>query len=152
MKIQILLPAPMKDRGLLSLVEDYRARLRGRFSLEVISVRGEKSGSPNALRIEADRLRSRVPDGFHRVALDATGRAQTSEEFAEFLQTRIHQSTRGIAFFIGSANGLDRALLQEADRVLSLSKMTLPHQMAVTLLAEQLYRADAIHRGAPYHR
>ncbi len=152
MKIQILLPAPLKDRGLQALVEDYRVRLRGRFTLEVISVRGEKSESPKALANEADRLRSRIPDGYYKVALDATGRAHTSEAFAAWIQTRIRESTRGIAFLIGSANGLDRQLLQEMDHVLSLSKMTLPHQMAVTLLAEQLYRADAISRGAPYHR
>jgi 23S rRNA (pseudouridine1915-N3)-methyltransferase len=152
MKILLLLPAPLKDRGLQALAESYVARLRGRFSVEIVSVRQEKSESPRALEIEAERLRAQVPKGFFRVALDATGRQHTSEDFARWLDTRVRESTRGIAFLIGSANGLDRALVQEVDLVLSLSKMTLPHQMAVTLLTEQLYRADAILRGAPYHR
>ena len=152
MKILILMPAPMKDKGLLNLVEDYRKRLRGRFTLEVISVRAEKSESPRALAIEAERLIQRIPEGFLRVALDATGKQKTSEAFSQWLGNRVRESTRGIAFLIGSANGLDRNLVANADQVLSLSRMTLPHQMAVTLLTEQLYRADAILRGAPYHR
>jgi 23S rRNA (pseudouridine1915-N3)-methyltransferase len=152
MKILILMPAPMKDKGLLSLVEDYRKRLRGRFTLEVISVRAEKSESPRALAIEAERLIQRIPEGFLQVALDATGKQKTSEAFSQWLGNRVRESTRGIAFLIGSANGLDRNLVANANQVLSLSKMTLPHQMAVTLLTEQLYRADAILRGAPYHR
>ena len=57
-----------------------------------------------------------------------------------------------MAFWIGSAYGLAPSLVQTADLSLSLSSMTFPHQLAVTMLAEQLYRAHAIASGSPYHK
>ena len=62
------------------------------------------------------------------------------------------RSSAGVAFVIGGAFGLGDAVLSRSRRQLSLSAMTLPHEMARLVLAEQLYRAGTILRGEPYHK
>jgi 23S rRNA (pseudouridine1915-N3)-methyltransferase len=104
-----------------------------------------------ARRIEADRLRAACPAGAFLVALTRTGRVRTSEQFAEQVG-RWRESPREVAVLIGGAWGLADALIAEADTTLSLSTMTLPHELARLVLLEQLYRAGTILRGEPYHK
>jgi 23S rRNA (pseudouridine1915-N3)-methyltransferase len=123
---------------------------------ELITVKGEKIEDPRsaavALRKEAERLTQRTPPGYTRVALTPDAKGMTSEALASWLADQELRATPGIAFLVGSAYGLDLTLIRDADRRLSLSPMTLPHQLAVTVLAEQLYRATTILTGAPYHK
>ena len=86
------------------------------------------------------------------VVLDERGRALTSEGFARRLGDFEARSTPGLDFVIGSDLGLDRDLVAAADWTLSLSPMTLPHQLARLLLWEQLFRATHILGGGGYHR
>ena len=74
-----------------------------------------------------------------------------SEELAA-MTTRWAESGRGLAFVIGGAEGLDPAVLARADARLSLGRLTWPHALVRGLLAEALYRAQAIRAGHPYHR
>jgi 23S rRNA (pseudouridine1915-N3)-methyltransferase len=75
-----------------------------------------------------------------------------SRELATYLDRHAVRSSAGVAFVIGGAFGLDPAVLKVARRALSLSSMTLVHEMARLVLAEQLYRAGTILRGEPYHK
>ena len=75
-----------------------------------------------------------------------------SRELAGYLERHGIRASAGVAFVIGGAFGLGSAVLERARRTLSLSKMTLPHEMARLLLMEQLYRAGTISRGEPYHK
>jgi len=91
-------------------------------------------------------------DGWHAIALDRTGKAHTSEQLAELLRDLEERPPQRTAFVIGGACGLAPAVLAATAGRLSLGPLTLPHQLARVVLAEQLYRATTILRGEPYHR
>ena len=79
------------------------------------------------------------------------GKAPDSATFAAMLASW-RESGRSLAFVIGGAEGLERRIIERADAVLSLGNLTLPHLLARAVLAEQLYRAQCILVGHPYHR
>ncbi len=113
---------------------------------------GAKLGTQERRSKEAERLLSAVPDGAIQIALDETGTALSSRAFATRIGRWRDDGIADLAFIIGGAEGLDRALIKRASLVLSLGPMTWPHLMVRAMLAEQLYRAEAILRGHPYHR
>lgn len=83
-----------------------------------------------------------------RVVLDPAGEELNSQQLAGLLE----KAGRDVAFFVGGADGFSEAFRAGADRLLSLSRMTLPHELARVLLAEQIYRAFTILRNHPYPR
>jgi 23S rRNA (pseudouridine1915-N3)-methyltransferase len=101
---------------------------------------------------EAERLVSRVPPDAVVVALDEGGRDLTSRALAARIGAWQRHGRGELAFLIGGPDGLDPALLERADLVLALGRMTWPHRLVRVLLAEQLYRAATILAGHPYHR
>jgi 23S rRNA (pseudouridine1915-N3)-methyltransferase len=86
------------------------------------------------------------------VALDERGAEPTSIAFAERLGAWRDQGAEEIAFVIGGADGLDEAVRARADWVVAFGRLTWPHLLVRALLAEQLYRAQQILAGHPYHR
>lgn len=86
-----------------------------------------------------------------KILLDAAGLPVDSEQFAA-LVAKAEQQARELVFVVGGADGLPPGWRQRADRLLSLSRMTLPHELARVLLTEQIYRAFAALRGHPYPR
>jgi 23S rRNA (pseudouridine1915-N3)-methyltransferase len=103
-------------------------------------------------RREGEMLRNAVPNGAVIVALDGRGRELSSEELAGRVETWRDSGRRGVAFIIGGADGLDDDTRQAADLVLSLGRMTWPHLLVRGMLAEQIFRAQSILAGHPYHR
>src|SRR5262245_12039715 len=101
---------------------------------------------------EARLLLAQIPDGATVVALDRSGKALGSEDFAAHLARWRNDGVADLAFVIGGAEGLDRTVLDRAHFRLSLGAMTWPHLLARVLLAEQIWRASAILAGHPYHR
>ena len=93
-----------------------------------------------------------LPDGAHVVALDERGQIRSSRDFAQMLEQVRDRGTGDMAFVIGGADGLDGAVRDRADSLLSFGPMVWPHMLARVMLAEQLYRAASILAGAPYHR
>jgi 23S rRNA (pseudouridine1915-N3)-methyltransferase len=91
------------------------------------------------------RLATAAPKGVRVIALDERGRELTSAQFAKLLAVPS-------AFVIGGADGLSEATKREAQMLLRLSAMTLPHALAQVVLIEQLYRAATLLTGHPYHR
>ncbi len=83
-----------------------------------------------------------------KVVLDSAGTPMASRDLAAFLG----KVGRDVAFFVGGAAGFSRSFLEDADLRLSLSRMTLPHELARVVLAEQIYRAFTILRNHPYPR
>jgi 23S rRNA (pseudouridine1915-N3)-methyltransferase len=101
---------------------------------------------------EAELILAALPAGSRLVALDRGGTAWSSRELAERLAAWRDRGTGAVAFAIGGAEGLGAAVLERADAVLSLGAMTWPHLLARSMLLEQLYRAQQILAGHPYHR
>ena len=101
---------------------------------------------------EAALLLAAVPKGATIVALDGRGKTLSSEAFAERLARWRDAGVGDLAFLIGGAEGLAAAVRERAQFVLSLGAMTWPHALVRGMLLEQLYRAQQILAGHPYHR
>ncbi len=131
------------------LCDAYLKRIRTwGIELREVEVRGGRDG-PVA---EAAALRSAIPVGAHLVALDPGGRTLDSLEFAQVLDRWAVRPVDHLVFLIGGADGLSPDLLKEAAFRLSLGSMTWPHLLARVMLVEQIYRAQQILAGHPYHR
>lgn len=118
----------------------YQRRLPG---LEILELRDATPAR------EADAITALLRADEQLVALCEEGEGLTSRALAE----RLRDSGSGrLAFVIGGAEGLDPALKRQARWRLSLSPLTFPHEIARLLLLEQLYRAQSILQGGPYHR
>lgn len=103
-------------------------------------------------RREAELLLAAVPTGARLVALDGRGEAWTSRGFADRIALWRDAGAPALAFAIGGAEGLGEAVIADAEAILSLGAMTWPHLLARIMLLEQLYRAQQILAGHPYHR
>ncbi len=103
-------------------------------------------------RREGERLLAQIPEGAFIVALDEAGQTLSSRLFADHLQAALDDGRRDLAFIIGGADGLDGAVRKAADLILAFGPQTWPHMLVRGMLAEQLYRAQSILQGHPYHR
>ena len=101
---------------------------------------------------EAGLILAALPPGAHLVALDERGASWSSRELAERLAAWRDQGVTNLSFAIGGADGLGAAVLDRADTTLSFGSMTWPHLLVRGMLLEQLYRAQQILAGHPYHR
>jgi 23S rRNA (pseudouridine1915-N3)-methyltransferase len=100
---------------------------------------------------EAERMRAALGRSDYVVALEVTGRAMSSPELAQWLAARM-AGGKNVSLLIGGPDGLDPALSKAADLRWSLSPLTFPHGLARVIVAEQLYRAQSLLQGHPYHR
>ncbi len=155
--MRLLVVAVGKVKGPLApVVAEYERRAARYWKLAVEEVdSGARRGArdPRAvMTAEAERLLAHVPGELELIALTRGGKGMGSEELSGYLQEQAVRSSAGVAFVIGGAHGLAQEILSKARRRLSLSAMTLPHEVARLVLAEQLYRAGTIARGEPYHK
>lgn len=114
----------------------------------------ERSGSKTAetaMALERTKIEAALPKGTRIIALDEHGKDLTSVQLAQHL-TQWQQGGHDVSFVIGGADGLDPEFKKNADMLIRISSMTLPHGMVRVMLAEQLYRAWSITQNHPYHR
>lgn len=148
--MKVTLAAVIANRGRAKseiskrLIADYTERA-GRY----ISCESQIFDSEAAVLAWLDRQEGRTPT--YAVFLDSRGRQYSSEEFAAQLGRIRDAGRQNIVFVIGPADGWSLAGRQRADLLLSLGRITLPHQLARVVLAEQVYRALTILAGHPYH-
>ena len=153
MRISIVAVGRLAKGAETDLVKLYldRATAAGRSlalgPVEVVEVESRKPGKP----AEAEVIRAQLADS-HVVACDEHGRARTSREFAAEIGRLRDQGVRRLALVIGGADGLDPAILAQADGSLAFGPQTWPHALVRVMLAEQVYRAVSILGGSPYHR
>ena len=136
-------------------VEEYEKRARRYWRTEIVQVKAGCKGRATPRRVteaEAERLLRRIPDAFECLALTRTGAQLSSAALARLLSDAALRSLSGVIFVIGGAYGLAPSVLARADRRISLSALTVPHELARLVLAEQLYRAGTIVRKEPYHK
>lgn len=139
MKIKIFAVGKLKKDYNKFAVEDYLERIRFYMPIEVIEVSEENV---------FDKLDK---DNFN-IILDGRGKELSSLEFATFISQTISRQNKDIAFFIGGADGFDEEFLKKGNFVLSLSKLTFPHELARVILLEQIYRAFTIINNEKYHK
>ncbi len=149
MKARLLAIGRIKPGPEAALFAQHNARLRPPLD---VSEFAEARGSPAEIRRrEGAAILAALPAGALLVAMDLGGAAPTSEALAA-LTTRWMEAARPMVFAIGGAEGLDPSVLARAEARLSLGPLTWPHFLVRGLLAEQLFRAQCIREGHPYHR
>ncbi len=154
LQVTILMVGKTRASFIQAGLDFYQKRLKALVQLSLKSVREEKEGgglTPELIKSrEGERLQAQVPARSYLVALTPAGREFTTEEFAAWL-TKREELARPLTFIIGGHWGLSDAVLAAADEPVSLSRLTLTHEMARLILLEQLYRAVTIKMGHPYH-
>jgi 23S rRNA (pseudouridine1915-N3)-methyltransferase len=135
--------------------QEYAKRMPAECRLVLKEIRPiERSSGRSAETVmaqERTRIEAVLPKGGHVIALDERGRDLTTMQLSQHL-TQWQQQGGDVTFVIGGADGLDPGLKEQADMLIRISSMTLPHGLVRVMLAEQLYRAWSITRNHPYHR
>lgn len=155
MKVRVISVGKLSLPFLRDGVADYASRI-GRYvpfsQIELKEEKGGKSGNPDRLvEGEGARILEKIPPGAFLVALDEKGKQLKSTALAEIFRRQMNSGAKDFAVVIGGPYGLSPDIKKRSDLVLSLSAMTLPHQLARLILLEQIYRALTILRGEPYH-
>ncbi|MBY0501328.1 MAG: 23S rRNA (pseudouridine(1915)-N(3))-methyltransferase RlmH [Alphaproteobacteria bacterium] len=135
----------LKEAALKSLYEEYKKRLTWKLSLCEV----EAKNSPSQ---EGRLLLNSIPLSSFLISLDEHGENLTSESFSELLNDIQINHKGTVAFVIGGADGLSEEVKVKAQKSISFGSMTWPHLMVRVMLMEQLYRAQQILKGHPYHR
>ncbi len=141
MKIRLIMLGKTRREEARALFDDYLGRIRRYAEIEVNELR---DGTPAALR------KLKMEPGAAVVLLDAGGKQFTSQQFAHWIGGVRDGGTREIVFLCGDASGFPDVLRDAAKQKISLSTLTMPHEFARVVLAEQIYRAFAILAGHPY--
>lgn len=155
MRLHICAVGRLRSGPEKALVDDYLTRCgrTGRaLGLGPATVTEIDDRKADGKAAEGEALLRALPDGAVLCALDERGVTMTSPDFAARLGRWRDDGAQNAAFAIGGADGLDRAVLDRADLVLSFGAMVWPHLLVRVMLAEQLYRAAGILAGTPYHR
>jgi 23S rRNA (pseudouridine1915-N3)-methyltransferase len=141
MKIRLIMLGKTRREEARTLVDDYVARIRHYAEIEINELR---NGGPAALR------KLKLDSSATIVLLDAAGKQFTSQQFSKWLGDLRDRGTRELVFLCGDAEGFPPELRGRAKQKISLSTLTMPHEFARVVLAEQIYRAFAILAGHPY--
>ncbi len=161
MKLTILAAGKIKEQYYSDAVKEYSKRLSRYASLSIEEVMDEptpeKAGASQKARIldkEGERflkILARYP-GAYVIALAIDGKMFDSVSFSSHLSDLNVRGNSHLIFVIGGSLGLSAQVLDKADEKISFSRMTFPHQLMRVILLEQIYRAQRIGRGEPYHK
>ena len=155
MKLRIVAVGHKPPDWVAAGFEEYAKRMPREARIELTELKPAPRAGAAAVKAvlaaEKTRILAAIPTGSVKIALDERGKALSTADLARRMGDWMQQG-RDAAFLIGSADGLDEGLKKEADLLLSLSALTLPHSMVRVMLAEQLYRALSLLRNHPYHR
>ena len=156
MKLRFIFAGSQSDTELGAVTDRYLNRIKHFFPIEVIEVKPERGrqhlDDPSIMRAQSARLMAAIPDRGYTVVLDERGQSLDSLKFAKWLERLTIDSPNGVNFVVGGDVGLDESIKRRADKLLSLSAMTLPHVLARVVLVEQIYRACTLMRNIPYHK
>lgn len=120
--------------------------------IEIPELKNVKKLSKEQIKIEEGKLiLSKIENQDQIILLDENGKDFNSVEFSEFIQKKLNQGGKSICFIVGGAFGFSEDIYQKAQGKINLSSMTFSHQMVRLFFLEQLYRAQTILKGEPYH-
>ena len=155
MRINLVCIGKTDDKEIQNLIKYYQNRLpiHWNFELtEIADVKNAKNLSPELLKKEEGKLfLNQSENSDFIVLLDEKGKQFTSREFSAKIDHWMNSSVKKVSFFIGGAYGFSSEIYDRANEKMSLSKMTFTHQMIRLFFVEQIYRADQILQGKPYH-
>ena len=143
-KIDLITVGKMRNNAILELWNDFEKRLN--WKLNLIEITGQNSSD------EHKKILGRINNHAYVIAMDEKGKTIRSTEFAQKLDDMAASGQNHIQFIIGGADGISDEIRNRANFLLSFGKQTWPHMLARIMLIEQIYRAQQIIAGHPYHR
>ena len=151
--IKLICVGKIKDKALLSLINDYVGRINHYHKLDIIEVKDEpiKDNEKAVLDIEAERVLSKISNDEYVILLDLHGKEIDSVTFSKMLDKTFVTNSK-IDIVIGGSLGLGQALINRANYRLKLSEMTFLHQMTRLIILEQIYRSFKILNNETYHK
>lgn len=159
MKVTIICVGKIKEKFFRDAVAEYEKRLSRYCKLEIIEVQDEKTpdnASPaleeQIKEKEAERILKHIKEDGYVYTLEINGENPDSVSLANQIQTLGVRGVSHIQFIIGGSLGLHQSVCKKADKAISFSKMTFPHQLMRVILLEQIYRSYRIIAGEPYHK
>jgi len=150
MAIRILAVGKKHEAWVADGIERYQKRLKKPFMLEWVLLPHSPFDEQRARQEESERLLVRLKPTDFVVLLDERGTMLDSPALSHLLVQQLERS-RDVVMVIGGAYGVDATIHSRADVVWSLSKLVFPHQLVRLILSEQIYRAQEIAAGNPYH-
>jgi len=154
MRINFLWIGKTKDRNCAALVNEYVERIRRLAPIDLCELK-DAAGSVDEKRVialESAKLLSSLERHDFVVLLDEEGRQFSSTELAELIGRQQQNGSKHLTFVIGGFAGVNKQVKERADLKMSLSRMTLTHELSRVILAEQIYRALTLLGGLPYHK
>ncbi|HVS32663.1 MAG TPA: 23S rRNA (pseudouridine(1915)-N(3))-methyltransferase RlmH [Thermoanaerobaculia bacterium] len=156
MRLTIIQGGSQTGDELAEAADRYIERIRHFFPLEVVHVlpeRGRQSADDaSIIRAQSAKTLAAIPGRGYTVVLDERGQTIDSLKFAKWLEGLTTSNPYGVNFVVGGDVGLDESVKDRADKLLSVSAMTLPHQLVRVILLEQIYRACTLMRNIRYHK
>ncbi len=143
MRIRLVMLGKTRPEAIRTLLDEYVRRIRHYTELEVSELRDRSSAALRKVKFDPGAL---------TVLVDAAGQQLSSQRFAAWLGELRDRGTREIIFLCGDAEGFPNELRARAQQKISLSMLTMQHELARVVLAEQIYRALAILAGHPYSK
>jgi 23S rRNA (pseudouridine1915-N3)-methyltransferase len=150
MKVHVIAVGKIKDKMIRQKIDDYLGRAGRGIELVMTEVADGRGAAREMKRQEAESIIKALPARAFRAALDEHGKEFDSLGFADLIGKRMNAGL-DLCFIIGGAYGLDEKVIRASDAAVALSRLTFSHELARLVLAEQIYRAFSIIRGAPYH-
>lgn len=157
--VNIICVGNLKEKYLKDAVDEYKKRLSAFCKFDIIEIAEQRlSDKPSeseinsALEKEAEKIMQKVPKGSAVISMAIEGKQLSSEKLADTVSDFALKGFSSISFIIGSSFGLSQNVKSKASLLLSMSKMTFPHQLARVMLCEQIYRAFSIINHTKYHK
>ena len=156
MKLRFLWIGKTKDPWLLKVEDKYLKRIEQHLPVQKTMVPDFKRSDPHQQAAQSEReaqhIERHLSPKTYLAVLDSLGEEWTSQQLASFLADLMNRGISEVTFLVGSHLGIPQRIKDLADLKLSLTKLTLPHELARVVLLEQIYRAATIINGLPYHK
>lgn len=157
--MKLIAVGKLKDKALVSLVDEYVKRLKPYEKVEILEVADMMAPESNSdaqneqvKKIEGERVLAKIKDNEFVILLDLWGESISSEQLAAKIEKVYTYNSSNLTFVIGGSLGLSPDLVKRANFRWKLSDCTFTHQMVRVLVLEQFYRATMINRHMPYHK
>ena len=152
MNIKIIAVGKLTCPSLRQLIDDYVRQCSWKINVHEILPKKTMATAEQNKIYQAELIQAMIAKNSTIILLDERGHNLSSQDLARDLQQCQNQGLSSLVFIIGGADGLDPSLYDQAYKILSFGKMTWPHKLVRLMVVEQLYRAEKIIAGHPYHR
>jgi len=150
LKVTILAAGKMRKGPLQDLVNEYTKRIQ--WNLTIHEIESKQTAAAAVQQDEAEKMLEKLDPNAFTIVLDERGNGLKSIDFAQTIEKLSAQGENHFQFIIGGADGLTDEVRGQANLLLSFGQQTWPHMLARVMLLEQVYRAQQINAGHPYHR